>query len=211
LERPVPRARYHHGDLRRALIAAARRLIEREGPRGTTLRAVARATEVTPSALYHHFEDHDALLAALATDGFAELGEAMQRGAAQVKTDRTLDRLQGAGIAYVRFAVRNPALFRLMFSGMLEQRSRYPSLQHSATETFQVLQQLLGGAPASSSGRVPHPVALTAWSTVHGLATLAIEGRLGERLSERRATQIARSVTDVLGVGLRRAATPRTP
>jgi AcrR family transcriptional regulator len=206
----VPRARYHHGDLSRALIAAARRLIEREGPAGTTLRAVARETEVTPAALYHHFDNHNALLAALAADGFTELSMAMQRNAAREKSGQVLLQLQAAGIAYVRFAVRNPALFRLMFSGMLEHRSRYPMLQRAATDTFQVLQHLLGDVPSAGSEALPHPAALAAWSTVHGLATLLIEGRLGERPSERRAAQIARDVTQVLGVGLRGVAHPFT-
>jgi len=127
----------------------------------------------------------------------------MQRAAARASTGQALDRLQGAGVAYVRFAVRNPGLFRLMFSGMLEDRSEYPDLQQSATEAFQVLQHLLGDAGETERGGLPYPAALAAWSTVHGLATLLIEGRLGGELSERRAVQLARDVTRVLGVGLR--------
>jgi len=199
----VARATYHHGDLGPALIAAARRLVERAGPSGATVRAIAREADVTPAAPYHHFANRDAILASLATDGFAELGAAMQRAADRAPTGQALRRLQGAGVAYVRFAVRNPGLFRLMFSGMLTDRSTYPDLQQSATEAFRVLQHLLGDARDTDRGALPHPAALAAWSTVHGLAMLLIEGRLGEPPSERRAIRMARDVTRVLGVGLR--------
>jgi AcrR family transcriptional regulator len=173
----VPRPTYHHGDLRPALLAAARGLIERTGPSGTTLRAIARDAGVSPAAPYHHFADRDHLLAALAAEGFEELGVAMTRSAARVPRGQPLRRLQVAGVAYVRFALRNPELFRLMFSGMLEDRSTYPDLERAATEAFGVLQRLLGSAATPRTR--PDAAALAAWSTVHGLAVLLIEGRLG--------------------------------
>jgi AcrR family transcriptional regulator len=194
---------YHHGDLRAALIDAARRLLERGGPRGTTLRAIARDAGVSPAAPYHHFTDLETLLAALAAEGFGDLGDGMTRAAARAPDRDPLHRLQAAGVAYVRFAVRNPELFRLMFSGMLKDRSTYPELEEAADATFAVLQGLIGDPPGRTGGPLPGPGALAAWSTVHGLAVLLIEGRLGDRPSERKAARIARDVTEVLGVGLR--------
>jgi len=197
------RETYHHGDLARALLAAARRLVEREGPAGASLRAVAREAGVTPAAPYHHYADRDALLVAVAARGFDELAETMSRSAQRQQRRVSLVRLQAAGVAYVRFAVRNPELFRLMFSRLLGDRSRYPDLDRSARGAFAVLERLLDGQAPSQARAGPSIIALTAWSTVHGLATLLIDGRLGAPPTERRAAQTAREVTRVLGVGLR--------
>lgn len=201
----MARGTYHHGDLRRALLGAARRLIERTGPGGASLRAIAREAGVSAAAPYHHFDHRDAILAALAAEGFEELGEAMRRSAGRA-AEGQLQRLQAAGVAYVRYAVNNPELFRLMFSGLLGDRGAYPELQHRAAAAFGVLQHLLGRPAGPPPGAVEPPVALTAWSTVHGLATLLIDGRLGERPSERRAARVARQVTEVLGSGLQAVA-----
>lgn len=198
---------YHHGDLRRALLVAARRLVEREGPSRVGLRALAREARVSPAAPYHHFADRDAILAALAAEGFAELAEAMRRGTRRASRAR-LQRLQAAGVAYVRFAARNPELFRLMFGGLLADRSAYPDLRQSADEAFGVLHQLLGPTRGSAARGRPGPAALTAWSTVHGLAVLLIDGRLGTKPGDRKAANLAREVTRVLGAGLRSFATP---
>jgi len=197
------RETYHHGDLARALLVAARRLVEREGPIGASLRAVAREAGVTAAAPYHHYADRDALLAAVAAQGFDELAEAMNRSARREGHHTPLARLQAAGVAYVRFAVRNPELFRLMFSRPPGNRSGYPDLDRSARGAFAVLERLLDRQGRSKAPTRPSTIALTAWSTVHGLATLLIDGRLGGEPTERRAAQTAREVTRVLGVGLR--------
>jgi AcrR family transcriptional regulator len=164
---------------------------------------VAREAGVSPAAPYHHFDDRDAMLAAVAAEGFGELGTAMQRGVKATREKRPLRRLQAAGVAYVRFAVTNPQLFRLMFSGLLGDRAAYPELQRRASHAFGILQQLLGGRPDAPPREPPLPAALAAWATVHGLAMLLIDGRLGQRPTERRAARIARDVTRVLGTGLR--------
>ena len=199
----MPRNAYHHGDLRRALLATARRQLERDGPNSSSLRGMAREAGVSPAAPYYHFDDRDALLAALASQGFEELGHAMSRTAQAATKRGRLDHLQAAGVAYVCFAVKNPELFRLMFSGLLGDRSAYPELQRSAAETFGVLQRLIGGTREGPRSEFPPPAAMAAWSAVHGLATLLIDGRLGEVPTERQAARIAREVTQVLGPGLR--------
>lgn len=195
--------RYHHGDLRRALLDAARRLVERGGPNGVGVRALAREAGVSPAAPYHHFADREAILAALAAEGFGELVRAMRRGTRRLADAGSLNKLQAVGIAYVRFAARNPQLFRLMFGGQLGDRSKYADLQQSADEAFDVMRRLLGPTHETASSGRPTPTALAAWSTVHGLATLLIDGRLAAQLSERQAAELAREVTRVLGTGLR--------
>lgn len=104
---------YHHGDLRRALVEAGRRLLEAEGGSDLSLRAVAREAGVSPAAPYHHFRDKSELLDALALEGWDQLGEEMRRALAVAAPGR--DRLVTLGVAYVRFSRTNPAIYRVMF------------------------------------------------------------------------------------------------
>ena len=102
---------YHHGDLRRALVDAAGRVLAREGAQALSLRAVAREAGVSPAAPYHHFKDKSDLLNALAGEGFHALGDAMK---ADFETDPNHS-LTSMGLAYVKFARANPALYRVMY------------------------------------------------------------------------------------------------
>src|SRR5277367_6148177 len=102
---------YHHGDLRRALLRAAIVIIEREGPSALSLRAVAREAGVSPAAPYHHFKDKSDLLNAIAEAGFEALGDAIK---AAVTAD-TENKMGTIGVAYVKFARENPALYRVMY------------------------------------------------------------------------------------------------
>ena len=199
---------YHHGDLRRAILDAAHELVRRDGAPRVSLRAIARRAGVSPAAPYHHFTDRDAILAAVAASAFDSLSQAMLEGAAQTRADDPLQNLQRAGIAYVRFAVENPELYRLMFSGLLNDRSVYPDLHRAAEAAFDVLQGLLEKTQPGSSGGVPRSAALTTWSTVHGLAMLLIDGLLEAETKSLGVEEIARGVTGVLGRGLRSFAAP---
>ena len=104
---------YHHGDLRRALIDAAQRLLESEGPTALSLRAVAREAGVSPAAPYHHFKDKSDLLEAVAHEGWDLLNDQMTKARASQTSVR--DKLTSLGVAYVRFARDNPALYRVMY------------------------------------------------------------------------------------------------
>lgn len=194
---------YHHGDLRTALLTAAGRLVEREGAMRVSLREIAREAGVSHAAPYHHFADREALLAGVAAGGFEALGEALRGGAHAGSGSGGLAVLQGAGIAYVRFAVENPEMYRLMFGGLLSDRSRYPELKEAGDAAFGVLLDLLGGEAGASETAPLNPVALATWATVHGLASLLIEGLLAEETESIPADEIARQVTVVLGRGLR--------
>lgn len=205
----MPRKTYHHGDLRRAILDAAHHLVRRDGAHRVSLRAIAREAGVSPAAPYYHFADRDTILAAVAASGFDSLARAMTESAAQRQEDDPLQGLQRAGIAYVRFAAENPELYRLMFSGLLNDRPAFPDLHRAAAAAFDVLQGLLGGATRpGSSGGPPPAIALATWSTVHGLAMLLIDGLLDEESEALDVEQIARDVTRVLGRGLRSFAAP---
>src|SRR5450432_65410 len=104
---------YHHGDLRRALIDAASRVLEAEGPSALSLRAVAREAGVSPAAPYHHFKDKCDLMEAVAHEGWMELTSAIAE--ARAHAPNPIQALTSIGVAYVCFARENPALYRIMY------------------------------------------------------------------------------------------------
>jgi AcrR family transcriptional regulator len=165
-------ASYHHGDLRDALVRAARTILEKEGLAALSLRGVARAAGVSPAAPYHHFPDKQALLDAVAAQGFDALTAAMDTRMAK-ETDPHA-RLDASGIGYVAFAVENPALFRLMFGGAERELSANAPLIEARDRAYGVLQAAV--AKTSSDGAANPLVCLRLWALVHGIATLILEG-----------------------------------
>ena len=162
---------YHHGDLRDALLSAARRILEKNGIAQLSLRRVARAAGVSPAAPYHHFADKQALLDAIAAQGFAALTAEM-RGRMAKEADPA-GRLDASGIGYVVFAVENPTLFQLMFSGDRHSSSAKAALNNSREIAYGVLQSAV--ADASVDGTAPPLVCLRLWALVHGIAKLIVE------------------------------------
>lgn len=143
---------YHHGDLQAAILEAAGRIIEKEGLKGLSVREAARRAGVSHNAPYRHFPDREALLAALAAEGFRALGKALENRRGREMAE-----------AYVRFALEYPQRFRLMFGG-----ARYPELEARFGAAFAEL-----GAEAKLA-------APAAWSLVHGLALLLLDGHFAE-------------------------------
>ena len=174
---------YHHGDLAAALIAAAEAILAERGLDGFTLRECARRAGVSHAAPAHHFGDANGLLTAVATSGYARLTQAMREGAAREKDRATA--LVAIGVAYVRFALMHPALFRLMFHSDRLDRSD-DAFRAAGQAAFEVLSGRLAAVQGSGTALTPpetgrEPTLLRAWAVVHGMATLAIEGRLGPR------------------------------
>lgn len=166
-----PRATYHHGDLRAALLSAARVLLDEGGVGAVSLREAARRAGVSPAACYRHFTDKEALLTALAVQGFEEFAQALGQ-AAQGGRKSFAD----MGVAYVEFAVQRPGLFRLMFGPAVADRSRSPELLQAIGASTRLFES---GLKSHTRAGPESPVAgLRAWATVHGLATLAIDGML---------------------------------
>src|SRR5579863_6646587 len=127
---------YHHGNLREALLQGAVRVIAEVGPAAFTLREVARRAGVSHNAPYRHFRDKDALLAAVATEGYRELTRAM-REAANLKSD-PLEKLKQSGLAYVAFALRRPEHFTAMFDAPAS-GSHDPEYARASQECFETL------------------------------------------------------------------------
>jgi AcrR family transcriptional regulator len=202
--RSKPRGRYHHGDLRRALIDAARLLVEREGRQALTLRAAARMAGVSQAAPYRHFPDKDALLAAVAEDGLRALAAWLREAAARHE-DEPLVRLQALGVAYVRFAVTNTAHFRVMFTAVAAEPDPYPSLSEAYDEVAGLLLEAIVACQRGALVRdgKPRELALAAWSIVHGLADLAVGGQVPRMLGEEREPEaLSKLVTSRLLTGL---------
>lgn len=163
-------ASYHHGNAKVALIEAARRLLEVTGATQLSLRAVADAAGLSRQAPYNHFASKEALLAAVATEGFRELSEAIDAGMAGADTD--IERLTELGVAYILFAQANPALFRLMFQSELVDLCRFPEADEAGEATHA---RCLAGVAAIAPEASREGLSILAWSMVHGYATLSIE------------------------------------
>ncbi|MGG5258700.1 TetR/AcrR family transcriptional regulator [Phycicoccus avicenniae] len=170
------RETFHHGDLRAALVSAARAELTRVGVSEFSLRAVVRAVGVAPSAVYHHFSDRDALLGEVATDGFRDLAKDME--AAVERAPGPLERVEATGRAYLVFAAEHPALFDLMFAA--RDREARPTFEDGRPGPAQVLARELDRCV--EVGVVRQQVRATAedllWPAVHGRALLEREGRL---------------------------------
>jgi AcrR family transcriptional regulator len=165
-------ASYHHGDLREALVRAGRTILEKDGLAALSLRRVARSAGVSPAAPYHHFPDKQALLDAVAAQGFDALTAAMETRMAK-ETGRNA-RLDASGVGYVAFAVENPALFRIMFGARQQELSRNAALLEAGERAYAVLQAAV--AATSPDGAAPPLVCLRLWALVHGIAKLILEG-----------------------------------
>lgn len=203
--RKEPQRSYHHGDLRRALLDVALRLLEESDPGQLSLRAIAREAGVSRAAPYHHFADREALLAAVAADGFRALRTAMLERLESTE-GTPLARMQEMGVAYVLFAVRHPQLYRLMFGGELRNRERHEELARESGATYAALGAAMEDtmAPESGGRGEPGAIALGAWALVHGLAMLLVDQRVGEpNMSDEQVEALARQTTDILGRGLR--------
>jgi AcrR family transcriptional regulator len=173
---PTP---YHHGDLRNALLQAGLELLTEEGAHALSLRAIARRVGVSHAAPYRHFPDKEALLAAIAEQGFLTLATAVRETSAHAPTDPAAQ-LADVGWAYVQFALQHPAQLRLMFSGVIRTPQAYPNLRMAGEAAFEQLAALLRAGQRAQVIREgdPRQLALAAWALVHGLAVLLIEQQI---------------------------------
>ncbi len=173
--------RYHHGDLRNALVQAALAILEREGLDGLSLRAVAADVGVSHAAPAHHFGSLKALRNALAAIGYARFAAAMRDHRSNAPPDHQAQ-MRAAGEGYLAFASSHPALFRLMFSADRLDWSD-EELLAQARSARQQLEEVC--APAAErlgiAGDAAARLALEqmVWADVHGRAHLTIDGQFG--------------------------------
>jgi AcrR family transcriptional regulator len=198
------RLRYHHGNLRNALVEAAVQLVEEKGVAALSLREAARIAGVTHQAPYRHFSDKAELIAAVALDGFRKMQVAMSEAAARASDDPWA-RLDALGTAYLVFAVSNAAQFRLMFGAEVGDKQQYPELRAAADAMMGMLVQAVVEAQRAGAIRPGDPLdlALTGWSAIHGLCALYIDGPLARYPYGKQApAEVARMVIANLRAGL---------
>ena len=167
---------YHHGDLRQALVDSACQLLMDKGVTALSLREVARRSGVSQAAPYRHFPDKAALLAATAAKGFRGLSRAMTESAAGI--EGRVDRFRALGRGYVRFALDNPSMLRLMFGAEMGDKGAYPELQQAAGEAYGILSDTAARVTGETTHGGTNTTALAAWSLVHGLSHLLIDGQV---------------------------------
>jgi AcrR family transcriptional regulator len=179
------RRRYHHGNLRTALIAAGVQLIQQKGVRALTLRGIGRKVGVSRMAAYRHFANREALLAAISEVGFTRFADCLE--AARAAVPHTARRFQAQmaamALAYVRFAADHPAHYEVMFGPAARTVRRH---SEAAERSFRILEETIqdgqrhGLVRAASSNDLARAV----WAMVHGISTLGFQhGPGGERFT----------------------------
>ena len=201
------RRSYHHGDLHRALLEAGIALARENGPEAVVLREATRRAGVVPNAAYRHFGSRDALLQAVRAAALSELALAMEKELARARRQPDVARasLRAIGIAYLRFAEKEPGLFRTAFTvaGKPETVGDRGWSGRSGLNPFQLLGAALdqmveaGVLPAERRAGAEY----LAWSAVHGLAMLVLEGPL-RRMTRAQTREIGRRVVEMVEKGL---------
>jgi AcrR family transcriptional regulator len=191
---------YHHGSLREALLEAGLMLLREKGPHDFSMRELAERVSVTRTAPAHHFQDKNGLLAALVTQGYRKL------------VDRRLEALQGlradarekmivSALAYVRFALDEPALFSLMFSTIIKDRDRYADLVVAQRTAYYMLDDFMSELGLRYRSPDTEPVfAYGLWSLMHGISTLKINQPGAPSTIAKHSTE--RLVRDLVGTFL---------
>lgn len=194
-ERVSSKNNYHHGNLRETLLAAASELLQEAGVDAVGLRAVARRAGVSAGAPYRHFEDKAALLGALIERCFLDLDHASR--AALVGGLSPQDKLKAIGVAYVMYAVSHPAEFKLMFRP--EKGSLLEAPDVATMPVYGVLLEVVDELHAQGKGGERQADVITAWSLVHGLAALLVDGPLQPLSRDRvKVRDLAETVTSGL-------------
>lgn len=202
---PTAEARpYHHGDLRRALVDAARRILETEGATAMSLRAVAREAGVSPAAPYHHFKDKAELLEAVALEGWAMLDAALSQ--VKVTGSAPNEVTTSLGVAYVCFAREHPALYRVMYDIARDQKNLPQQVNPADGGAYYKIRAALVEAGADPDSPVDLELATIAgWCAAHGVAEMAGFQQF-EPLKEAMGGETAflRAIFDHMGMSSRR-------
>jgi len=194
---------YHHGNLRSALLEIAEQQLQDVGVESLSLRALARSLGVSQTAPYRHFEDKKQLLVALATKGYRELFNLLT-DASNAKAPNPEAQMRALAHSYINFSRVNPELFKLMFGPSLEPMDVETKLRAVTRETFHLVRSIMEAGINNNDFRdcdVDY-LSNSAWSSIYGLAILAIDSpELFERHIELRK-QVDFGV-DILIAGLR--------
>ncbi len=182
----MPTKKYHHGDLKNALIKSGIEILSKEGASGLSLRKAARKVGVSHSAPYAHFSDKQALIAAISTQGFKRLYEQIRAAVEAFRGDPGRQLVE-AGWAYVQFAVNDPDHFKITLSSVLEKEREYPDFVEISRKNFLQVVEIITACQSAGILRAGPPdlLALSVWSCVHGFVSLLLEGQVPHTINER--------------------------
>ncbi|MCG7310169.1 TetR/AcrR family transcriptional regulator [Brachybacterium sp. ACRRE] len=187
--------RYHHGDLPATLVRTAIAMLDADGDTHLSLRAVAREAGVSSAAPYRHFPDRRALLDAVSAVGFEDLMAALT---AEHPQPEDASQLADGAVAYVRFALGRPGLFRVMFLG---EGGRTEPARRRITD--QIHAHLDAAVQRVFGVDDPAPVTTGLWSLVHGMACLYLYGNLVPATDDEIAERVRTTVAATVGVRTR--------
>lgn len=182
----MPSKKYHHGDLKNALIKAGVEILAKDGVSGLSLRKVAQRAGVSHSAPYAHFNDKQSLIAAISTEGFTQLYTELEAAISPYSKNPKKQLIEGVK-AYVRFAEENTDTFKIMFSGVLEKEKDYPSFVEISSKTFKLV---VGVVQTCQNARIlpkgsTDLMAVSVWGQVHGILSLALEGQISHTVLDK--------------------------
>jgi AcrR family transcriptional regulator len=183
----MPEKKYHHGDLKNALIEAGAEILSKEGVSGLSLRKVASRAGVSHAAPYAHFTDKQALIAAISTEGYRRLYEKLTVVIQKYQDDQ-LHQFVEVAWAFVEFARNDPDLFKVIFSSVVEKEKDFPAFVEMTRKNFRLLVELVEACQAAGVLKpgAADEMAVSIWSLVHGLASLLIEGQISHSILNRR-------------------------
>ena len=202
----LSKGNYHHGDLRELLMGLALARIAIDGTEKFSLRALAREANVSATAPFRHFSNKHALFAALATEGFQQLGE---RVSAVAQSSESVDqRLLAAAMTYIEFAQDNPVAYQLMFGAILGDFSEFEGLGAAASGAYEVLDKLLVEVVEAKQLQFDELVlGGLIWSAIHGIASLRLnvaqQGASKKTPLELRPSQAIFAMTEDLEANLK--------
>jgi AcrR family transcriptional regulator len=186
------RKRYHHGDLRNALLKAAREVLEERGPSHLNLREISRRVGVSAPSAYHHFPSRDALALGLAEQGAVEMAKSLA-----IEPGAGSGALLPYGEAYVAFVRANPALYRLMFGEGFPEVSQYSQAMRDLRQRSYAIMKL-SLEKRLTEAELP-AAALFLWALVHGLGLLLIDGQVEANAAQK---ELVHQVLKLAGTGL---------
>jgi AcrR family transcriptional regulator len=174
---PAPKP-YHHGDLRRVLIEAALQLVEEGGAEGLSVREAARRAGVSPGAPFRHFPSRDALMTAVAEEAQRRFRAEVDAALAQVPGADPLARFRALGLAFLRWAMRNPTHFEVISSTRYFDHDQATELSRDNAELIGMTERMLADAAAQGQLRAvdTRQVQVAGRALVYGFARMSIDG-----------------------------------